>query len=526
MLAISVLSGPAYAQGGLGPRLDEAEKKLDSDAQNCRPINLAEYALLLQEASKNKKLAQKAVKAGAPPNPQVDAELGKAMLLFARAQAAQAMQCIQAAQAQPQAQVTHEQLEQLPVGHRPQDLIATCPPNTFPTITRSQGAVVGGMAASATVSLTCGAPADVGMVEVYRTHNRARSEYGAPPLVRDPALELDAGEYAGELVRVGRPVHSSRAGRGNIRENISQGMSWWSPGQLLQTWVRERANFVPGTFPNVSQTHNWYDVGHWAQMIWVRTVLIGCARAAGISASFLVCRYGPGGNRDGEQVGIPPREYTVAAPTLPTTEVFTPRPQPQPRTVQTTTPATDTMTVRTAPAFDLGIYAGGAWTTDWFRIGEQPEDLFIDFDNSLIGLPPNMFGYDGTILLPPMVTAPPVCTAAPDAGSVPLTDRLDGSEAKLYFDISVGQNINLDDYLKLLREAQANWKAANEAGANGASANVERAAADLKTAQKLYQRAYKAAANNTVDTEVLPPDLPTKEVYNPADLPKCPLEIM
>ena len=522
MLAVSILSGPATAQAGLDARLAEAEQKLDSDVQSCRPVNPAEFADLLNEAMANKQRAAKAAKKGVPINQaQVDADLGKAAMLFARALTAQALQCIQAA-AQQHAQVTREQLEQLPVGHRPADLVASCPTDTVPTITSRAAAGAGAMA----LSLTCAAPADKGMVEIYRTHNAVRAEYGAPPLVRDPALELGAGQYVGELLRVGRPVHASRTGRGNIRENISQGLPGWSPGQLLQAWVRERANFVPGTFPNVSRTHNWYDVGHWAQMIWVRTVLIGCARAAGISASFLVCRYGPGGNRDGEQVGIPPREYTVAAPTLPTTEVFTPRPQPQPRTVQTTTPATDTMTVRTAPAFDLGIYAGGAWTTDWFRIGEQPEDLFIDFDNSLIGLPPNMFGYDGTILLPPMVTAPPVCTAAPDAGSVPLTDRLDGSEAKLYFDISVGQNINLDDYLKLLREAQANWKAANEAGANGASANVERAAADLKTAQKLYQRAYKAAANNTVDTEVLPPDLPTKEVYNPADLPKCPLEIM
>jgi uncharacterized protein YkwD len=440
-LAIALLSGPVSAQAGLGTRLDEAGKKLDSDQQSCRPINLAEYALLLQEASKNKKLAQKAAKAGAPPNPQVDAELGKAMMLFARAQAAQAMQCMQAAQAQPQAQVTHEQLEQLPVGHRPEDLVASCPPDTFPTITRSPAAVVGGVTAPATVSLTCAAPADAAMIEVYRTHNRVRSEYGAPPLVRDPALELGAGEYVGELVRVGRPVHSSRAGRGNIRENISQGMSWWSPAQLMQTWLRERANFVPGTFPNVSRTHNWYDVGHWAQILWVRSVLIGCARAAGISASFMVCRYGPGGNRDGEQVGIPPRQYSVEAPTLPTAEVFTQLARP----TATTAPSQDDMTIRTASLFDLGIYAGGVWTTDWFEIGESDN---MDFGDAL--------------------TPQLLCIVGGPKGAT--------EPAPLYPDGPDGSAIKWHGF--------------------GQETNVEM------------------------------PELPTKEVYNPADLPKCPLEIM
>ncbi|HEV3050952.1 MAG TPA: hypothetical protein VGX50_11605, partial [Longimicrobium sp.] len=31
----------------------------------------------------------------------------------------------------------------------------------------------------------------------------------------------------------------------------------------------------------------------------------------------------------------------------------------------------DMMMGRRASAFDLGIYAGGAWTSDWFEIGDE-----------------------------------------------------------------------------------------------------------------------------------------------------------
>lgn len=92
-------ANPAFAQSGLGQRLDAQEQKLSQDEQNCREVNLAEYARLLQEASENKQRAEKAKKKGVPVDEtQVNADLGRAMQLFARAQAAQARQCMMRAQ--------------------------------------------------------------------------------------------------------------------------------------------------------------------------------------------------------------------------------------------------------------------------------------------------------------------------------------------------------------------------------------------------------------------------------------------
>ena len=268
--------------------------------------------------------------------------------------------------------VSREQLENLPAGRRVEDLIKTCPSNTIPTISRQSDVLIDGKPA---IDINCVQPDDLDMIEVYKTHNSARAEYGAAPLVWDPLLingPQGAQSHVNQLARTGTLFHASREGRGTVRENIGQGLAGSSVGQLLGGWTKEKQNFVPGTFPNVSRTGNWYDIGHWAQMIWISTVLIGCAKAAGIG-NWLVCRYDPGGNKDGKTVGLPPpRPYLVEAPTLPKTEVFGQNTgQPKNSAPQTTTiPDTDIMG-RRASLFDLGIYAGGAWTTDWFKIAED-----------------------------------------------------------------------------------------------------------------------------------------------------------
>lgn len=205
----------------------------------------------------------------------------------------------------PTTAVTREQLENLPVGRRLEDLIRTCPPDTIPTISRQPDILIDGKPFTPT-SIECVQPEDLDMIEVYKVHNAARAEYGAPPLIWDPALVRTSAGVAHERARTGTHEHSSREGRGTVRENLSQGLPWWSTRQLLSSWEKEKKNFVPGIFPNVSKTYNWYDVGHWAMMIWVQTVLMGCAKAIGASASWLICHYNPGGNKDGKPVGIPP----------------------------------------------------------------------------------------------------------------------------------------------------------------------------------------------------------------------------
>jgi hypothetical protein len=72
--------------------------------------------------------------------------------------------------------------------------------------------------------------------------------------------------------------------------------------QMVASWSGERRQFRRGTFPSVSRTGNWADVGHYSQMIWPTTTRVGCAIASSARLDVLVCRYAPAGNIDGRRV--------------------------------------------------------------------------------------------------------------------------------------------------------------------------------------------------------------------------------
>jgi hypothetical protein len=133
-------------------------------------------------------------------------------------------------------------------------------------------------------------------------HNRARAAVGVPPLIWDQRLAISAAAWAPELSRLGRLVHSPRGARVCQRENLLQALPGRSPEQMVQVWVAERRNFVPGIFPNVSRTGNWADIAHYSQIVWRQTTSVGCAIFSDRRFDWLVCRYSPPGNIDGRRV--------------------------------------------------------------------------------------------------------------------------------------------------------------------------------------------------------------------------------
>jgi hypothetical protein len=134
-------------------------------------------------------------------------------------------------------------------------------------------------------------------------HNRERAAVGVPPLRWDPALAASAASYGPALAAMGRLEHSPRAGRPSESENLWMGSRRaYSPEQMVGTWASERAYFRPGVFPNVSTTGNWLDVSHYTQMIWRTTTALGCALHTRGNMDYLICRYSPRGNKDGQRV--------------------------------------------------------------------------------------------------------------------------------------------------------------------------------------------------------------------------------
>ena len=76
----------------------------------------------------------------------------------------------------------------------------------------------------------------------------------------------------------------------------------FTPEQMIASWAEERRMFRPGIFPAVSSTGNWLDVSHYTTMIWPTTTRVGCALYSSASWDFLICRYSPPGNIDGQRV--------------------------------------------------------------------------------------------------------------------------------------------------------------------------------------------------------------------------------
>ena len=219
--------------------------------------------------------------------------------------------------------ISREQLDNLPVGRRLEDLAKVCPAQTIPTVSPSP--IVDGIATRPGASIGCFRPDDIRMIEIYKQHNVARAEYGSRPLVWDPLLAEGAASYARQLTTLGR-VHAPRDGRKNIRENLLQSLRGQrSPTQMVGVWTAERQYFKPGVFPDVSTTGDWSKVGHYTQMIWPTTTTIGCAIHSDTKYDWTVCRYSPPGNRDGTMVNASNQVIAGGGDIAPETSTTTPR---------------------------------------------------------------------------------------------------------------------------------------------------------------------------------------------------------
>ncbi|TAE52566.1 MAG: serine protease [Nostocales cyanobacterium] len=137
--------------------------------------------------------------------------------------------------------------------------------------------------------------------DILNAHNKYRKEVGVPPLTWSNTLANNAQQWANYLASQGGNLqHSQNTGQG---ENLWAGTAgYFSYTQMVDSWGSEKQYFVNGTFPNVSSTGNWYDVGHYTQIIWRKTTQVGCGIARGGGNDILVCRYSPPGNYMGQKV--------------------------------------------------------------------------------------------------------------------------------------------------------------------------------------------------------------------------------
>ena len=140
--------------------------------------------------------------------------------------------------------------------------------------------------------------------EIVNAHNRYRTELNIPGLEWSDELAAHAKKWSDRLAaRGGRTIeHAPASERGNEGENIWWGTSgYYSLTQMVDGWGSEKKYFRYGTFPDVSTSGNWADVGHYTQVIWRDTTKVGCGKSTAGGADILVCRYSPPGNYMGRK---------------------------------------------------------------------------------------------------------------------------------------------------------------------------------------------------------------------------------
>ena len=162
-------------------------------------------------------------------------------------------------------------------------------------------------------------------------HSQYRAAVGVAPLTWDDQLASDAQKWVDGLVqRGGKLAHANPADpndpdTGSAKgegENLAGGQSAaTAPSQ----WFAEKSEFDAA--PNKSGFGNsnpdWFNWGHYSQMVWSATTKIGCGTAPGPNFQITSCRYSPPGNFDG-QLPYPGADKAQAPATGPAPENGTP----------------------------------------------------------------------------------------------------------------------------------------------------------------------------------------------------------
>ncbi len=133
---------------------------------------------------------------------------------------------------------------------------------------------------------------------IVASHNAERASMGVPALSWSDRLARDAQKWANEMARTRSFEHATQTEHG---ENLWMGTrARFAYEEMVGSWIEEKAMFKRGRFPHVTRTRDWKDVGHYTQLIWGNTTHVGCAIASSPEDDYLVCRYGPPGNWDGQ----------------------------------------------------------------------------------------------------------------------------------------------------------------------------------------------------------------------------------
>lgn len=138
--------------------------------------------------------------------------------------------------------------------------------------------------------------------QLLQYHNQARREVRVPDVTWSPEIAAFAQQWADEMARTGRFAH-----RPNDQQRYGENLATGTTGaftvvQLAKQWYDEKPLYRPGT----AFTMATMPAGHYTQMVWNKTTMIGagiavCQTGQLRGMAILVCNYAPRGNMIGQR---------------------------------------------------------------------------------------------------------------------------------------------------------------------------------------------------------------------------------
>ncbi len=137
-------------------------------------------------------------------------------------------------------------------------------------------------------------PKDVQAVTVY--HNKVRAAVGVGPLKWSPTLATYAQKWADQLA--GGTCKMEHRSDSQYGENIYTGTTGhFNAVDAARAWESEKKFYGGG----VLKQSGWKPAGHYTQMVWRDTRMLGCGEATCNKMLIVVCNYDPPGNYVGRK---------------------------------------------------------------------------------------------------------------------------------------------------------------------------------------------------------------------------------
>ncbi len=154
--------------------------------------------------------------------------------------------------------------------------------------------------------------------DMLTLHNQARVQVGVTKKLKwSDTIAADAKKYANELAREGKWEHDNQRnhndgyGHGDYGENLYTASFDATFADATKAWIEEKKYYTYGVIGDSGTCQSGKDCGHYTQVIWKDTSVVGCAKSSyqkDVSGtmikkgwSVIVCKYQLPGNVIGEK---------------------------------------------------------------------------------------------------------------------------------------------------------------------------------------------------------------------------------